>query len=114
MNRIFPLAVFAAVFSFVYYACFVFAYTPVSYYPLLNEISAEAMPRTAGPAMGWFTWIVVGSIAGLVAGIVAYVVPKNLGDKVGPALSWVVPLAVTLWILYVEKHWFIPAPVVGG
>jgi hypothetical protein len=107
MNRIFPLAVFASVFSFVYYACFVFAYTPVQYYPLLNEISAEPLARVAGPAMGWFTWIVIGSIAGLVAAVVAYVVPKNLGDKWGPVMSWAVPVAVTLWIFYVEKHWFI-------
>jgi hypothetical protein len=114
MNRIFPLAVFAAVFSSVYYACFVFAYTPVSYYPLLNEISSDVMPRTAGPAMGWFTWIVIGAISGLVAAMVAYLVPKRLGDKLGPALSWVVPLGVTLWILFVEKHWFLDAAVPGG
>lgn len=107
MNRIFPLAVFAAVFSFVYYLCFVLGYTPVQYYPLDGNISAEPLPRSAGPAMGWYTWIVVGSISGLVAAIIAYVVPKNLGERLGPAMSWAIPGGVALWVLYVEKHWFI-------
>ncbi len=107
MNRIFPLAAFAAVFSLVYYACFVFGYTPVQYYPLGGDISATPLPRSAGPAMGWYTWIVVGSISGAVAGLIAYIVPKDFGDRVGPALSWAVPTGVCLWILFVEKHWFL-------
>ena len=107
MNRLFPLAIFAAVFATVYYACFVFAYTPVRFYPLLSQISSQDLPRSAGPAMGWYTWIVIGSVAGLVAAAVAYIVPKNAGEKAGAVLSWAVPLAVALWILYVEKHWFI-------
>ena len=106
MNRLFPLGVFAAVFGVVYYGCFVFAYTPVRFYPLLGQISSQDLPRTAGPAMGWYTWIVLGSVSALVAALVAYVVPKNAGEKAGAVLSWAVPLAVTLWILYVEKHWF--------
>ncbi len=113
MTRIFPLAVFASVFSFVYYLCFVMGYTPFQYYPLGGDISATPLPRSSGPAMGWYTWIVVGSISGLVAGAVAYVIPKNLGERIGPALSWAIPAGVALWIFYVEKHWFIAAPVAG-
>jgi hypothetical protein len=109
MSKLFPLAVFAGVFAAVYYACFVFGYTPYRYYPLNGEISAVDLPRTAGPAMGWFTWIVVGSLAGLIAAAVAYVVPKSTSEKAGAVMSWAIPLAVTIWILYVEKHWFFPA-----
>ena len=106
MNRLFPLAVFATVFAVVYYGCFVFAFTPARFYPLIGEVSMQDLPRTAGPAMGWYTWIVIGSISALVASVVAYVVPKNAGEKFGAVLSWAAPLAVALWIRYVEKHWF--------
>ena len=107
MTRFFPLVVFTSVFAFVYYACFVFGYTPVRFYPLLGEISMQDLPRAAGPAMGWFTWIVIGAGAGLVAGIAAYLVPKTLGDKVWSGFSWLIPTAVCIWIIYVEWHWFV-------
>lgn len=107
MSKMFPLAVFTGVFAFVYYACFVFGYTPVRYYPLLGEFTTQDLPRTAGPAMGWFTWIVVGAVAGLVAGLAAMVVPKNIGERLAMGLSWVVPIGVCVWILIVEWHWFV-------
>src|SRR5690606_25284416 len=81
MSKMFPFAVFTAVFAFVYYACFVFGYTPVRYYPLLGEIAAADLPRSAGPAMGWYTWIVIGAAAGLVAGVAAMLVPKGISER---------------------------------
>ena len=107
MSRLFPLGVFAAVFAVIYYGCFVFAYTPVRFYPLNFDITTADLPRTAGPAMGWYTWVVIGSISGAIAAAVAYIVPKNVGEKAGAYLSWVVPLGVVIWMLWVEKHWFI-------
>jgi len=106
MNRLLPLGVFAGVFSFVYYLCFVLGYTPVRFYPLDNTITMQDLPRSAGPAMGWYTWIVIGAVAGLIAAVIAYVVPKNFSEKYGALLSWAIPGAVCIWILYVERHWF--------
>jgi hypothetical protein len=107
MSKMFPLAVFTAVFAVVYYACFVFGYTPVRYYPLLNELSTQDLPRTAGPAMGWYTWIVVGAVAGLVAGLVALLVPKGASERLAMGLSWIAPIGVIIWIMIVEWHWFV-------
>lgn len=107
MSKMFPLAVFTSVFAFVYYACFVFGFTPVRYYPLLNELSTQDLPRTAGPAMGWFTWIVIGAVAGLIAGIAALVVPKNISERLAMGMSWTVPIGVCIWMLIVEWHWFV-------
>ena len=107
MNRLFPLGVFATVFGIVYYSCFVFAYTPYRFYPLVGEISSQDLPRTSGPAMGWYTWIVIGAIAGLIAAAVTYFVPKAVGEKAGAVLSWAAPIGVAVWILFVEKHWFV-------
>jgi len=106
MNKIFPLAVFTAVFGLVYVACLVLGYTPVRYYPLTNEVTLQDLPRSAGPAMGWYTWIVIGAIAGLVAGVVALVVPKDLGERVAFGLSWIAPIGACVWIIFFEWHWF--------
>ena len=109
-TRLFPWIVFTGVFAFVYYACFVFAYTPVRFYPLTGEITTADLPRSAGPAMGWYTWIVIGFVAGSIAGLLAWLVPRSAGEKVWPHLSWIFPAAVAIWMLWVEKHWFMTPP----
>jgi hypothetical protein len=111
MSRLLPLGVFAAVFAFIYYFCFVFAITPVRFYPLTYDITTQDLPRSAGPAMGWYTWIVIGAVSGAIAAAVTYMVPKNIGEKAGAVLSWAVPLAVVVWMLWVEKHWFLQPAV---
>ena len=106
MNRLYPLTVFTAVFSFVYFACFVFGFTPVRYYPLLKQISTRDLPLSAGPAMGWYTWIVMGFCAGVAAAVICLLVPRRLGEKISPVLSWLLPVGIIAWRLSVERHWF--------
>ena len=87
MNTSFALKIFAVVAPVVYMGAFINGYTPVRWYPLLGEASMSDLPRSAGPAMGWYSWIVVCSTAGSVAGAIALVVPKSLTERIGPTIS---------------------------
>ncbi len=107
MNTSFALKVFAGVASIAYIAAFVHGYTPFRWYPLLGEASLDDLPRSAGPAMGWYSWIVVCSIAGAIAAIIALFIPKGLTERIGPTLGWVVPGLVILYTFYYEWHWFL-------
>src|SRR5262245_30181149 len=107
MTKPFPLIVFAAVFAAVYLYGFVAAWTEIRYYPLLGQISLEDLPRNAGPAMGWYSWIVQGFVGGLLAAIAALAVPRKVADH--PAvwhLLWIGPGLIVLITLYFEMHWF--------
>jgi hypothetical protein len=107
MNTPFALKVFAGVASVVYIAAFINGYTPFRWYPLLGEASLGDLPRSAGPAMGWYAWVVLCAVAGAIAGAIALFIPKGLTERIGPTLGWVMPALVILYTLYYEWHWFV-------
>lgn len=106
MRKPFALAIFAAVFAAVYIASFVNAWTLFRYYPLTGEITTQDLPRTAGPAMGWYAWIVQGFVIALGAALVASLVPQRLTDRVWSGLGWLSAALVVLYTFYYEWHWF--------
>ncbi|HCX15129.1 MAG TPA: hypothetical protein DGZ24_07425 [Rhodospirillaceae bacterium] len=106
MNKLFALIVFAGVASIVYIAAFVEGYVLFRYYPMLGEATMDDLPRSAGPAMGWYSWIVVCAIAGAIAGIIALFIPTRLTERIGPTMSWLVPGLVVIYTFYYEWHWF--------
>lgn len=106
MSRSFPLIVFTAVFSVVYIAGFVNGWTLFRYYPLTGEISLQDLPRTSGPAMGWYAWIAQGFVVGLTAALIARIVPSKLAERVWSGFAWFVPFLVVLYTFYFEWHWF--------
>jgi hypothetical protein len=106
MNRSFSLNVFMIAFAVVYLAGFMNGWTEWRYYPLTGAISTVDLPRSEGPAMGWYSWIVQGLLAGVVAYVVSLLVPKRMGDKVWSGVLWVVPSILVIYTLYFEWHWF--------
>lgn len=106
MNRSFSLHVFTVVFAIVYLAGFMNGWTEWRYYPLGGEISTVDLPRAAGPAMGWYSWIAQGLAAGVVAYIVSLIVPKRIGDKLWSGVLWFAPTVLVLYTFYYEWHWF--------
>ncbi len=107
MNVPFALKVFAGVVSIVYIVSFLQGYTLIRWYPLLGEASLEDLPNTAGPAMGWFSWILQSFVIGAIVAAAALFVPKNLTARIGPTISWLVPLLVSVYTVYAEWHWFV-------
>lgn len=106
MNRSFSLQVFTAVFAVVYIAAFVNGWTEWRFYPLTGEISMVDLPRSEGPAMGWYSWIVQSFAAGVVAYIVSLIVPKSIGDRLWSGVVWFVPAVLVVYTFYYEWHWF--------
>ncbi len=106
MRTAFALAVFASVFASVYLASFVFGWTLFRYYPLLAEFSTQDLPRSAGPAMGWYAWIVQGFVAAAVAAPLALALPRRWTDRAWPGLGWFVSVLLILCTGYYELHWF--------
>lgn len=106
MKRAFPLTVFAVVFAAVYIICFVNGWTWLRYYPLTGEISTLDLPRTEGPAMGWYSWILQGFLAALAASVLALAVPQKLAQRIWPGIAWVGIVLISAYTFYYEWHWF--------
>ncbi len=107
MRKAFALAVFAGVFASVYIASFLNSWTLFRYYPLTGQLTTEDLPRTAGPAMGWYAWIVQGFVVAAIAAAIALLLPRHLTDRAWPALGGLLSLLVVVYTFYVEWHWFV-------
>lgn len=106
MKHPLALAVFAIVFSAVYLAGFLNGWITFRFYPLNNELSTADLPRTAGPAMGWYAWIVQGFVAGLIAALIARLVPQATAERLWPGLAGAGVALVVAATFYFEWHWF--------
>ena len=99
------LVVFSIVSAIVYVLAYNFGWQAFRYYPLLNQISIEALPaKSSGPTMMYYGWMGTALIAGLV---VALIVPTKIGAKLPAAVAWVVPLLLVAFTLVYDKHWFL-------
>ena len=107
MKRGLALAVFGVVFAAVYFYSFATALTWFRYYPLTGDITTADLPRTAGPAMGWYAWIVQGFAAGLFAALLTLLIPPRLSERAWTGLGWFGALVIIVYTFYFEWHWFL-------
>jgi hypothetical protein len=94
------------VFSAVYLASFLNGWIWFRYYPLTGTITTADLPRTAGPAMGWYAWIVQGFVAGLAAALIARLLPQRIAERLWSGWTAVGTIAVLAATFYFEWHWF--------
>lgn len=106
MSKAFSLTVFTVVFAAVYILCFVNGWTLFRYYPLSGDFATQDLPRTAGPAMGWYAWILQGLSAALAITLLALAIPKKVVDKIWSGTAWFGVALIILFTLYYEWHWF--------
>ena len=59
-----------------------------------------------GPGMFWYSWLATASIGGIAAAILALLTPLNIRSKFWVGLVWVVPIVLTLILIYIERTWF--------
>ena len=106
MSRSLSLTVFTVVFAAVYILCFVNGWTLFRYYPLSGEITTLDLPRSAGPAMGWYAWIVQGFVAAVATTLLAIIIPKKYADKIWSGCAALGIALIIFYTLYYEWHWF--------
>lgn len=63
-------------------------------------------PR-AGPAMYWWGWLATSALGAAGVALVASAVPVDGAARRWSALTWAVPLAVMLAIVFILRGWFI-------
>lgn len=106
MSRSFPLSIFAIVFAGVYIYSFATGWTMFRYYPLIGEITTLDLPVTEGPAMGWYSWIAQGFVAGSIVALLALAVPRSLAERVWSGIAWAGIVLIIVYTFHYEWHWF--------
>ena len=92
--------------SMYYHPMFtLFTYLPRTGQWMLGGPSGAELGRSA-PGMYWYSWLTTGLIAGLVAGGIALALSENIRKKFWSGWVWVVPVALTLVLTYIERTWF--------
>ncbi len=92
--------------SMFYHPMFtLFTYLPRTGGWLLGGPGGQELGRSA-PGMYWYSWLTTGLIAGIVCGGVALAIPEDMRKKVWSGWVWVVPVALTLVLTYIERTWF--------
>ena len=97
-------AVFSMISTITYVLAYNFGWQMFRYYPLVKQVTLDALPKAAGPAMMYYGWMATAALAGLV---VALIVPPKFAARLPSAVAWVVPLLLAAFTLVYEKHWFL-------
>lgn len=110
MSRAFPA--FSIGFGIVYLASMalhpmltLFTYVPRTGVWMMGSQSSADLARNA-PGMYWYSWLTTGLIAGVVFGVIALFASEDLRKKFWSGWVWVVPVALTVILSYLEWPWF--------
>ena len=96
-------SIFSISFGIVYTLAFYFGIAAFKYYPLVRQFHIADQPKTAGPPISWYGWIV---LALLVSGPLAFAVPKRIADRLSPTWAGLIPAALIFLVLLYEVRWF--------
>jgi hypothetical protein len=108
VSRAFPA--FSAAAATAYLASMYFhpTFTLFTYAPRIGQwfMGVPGLPPNQAPGMFWYSWLTTGLIAGVLAGGIALAMPETLRSKAWSGWTWVVPVILTLILLYIERTWF--------
>jgi len=104
------LPAFSATFGIAYLISMYFhpTFTLFTYAPRSGSwfSGVPSLPGNQGPGMYWYSWLLTGLIAGLVAGAIALATPESVRKRVWSGWTWIVPIALTIVLAYIERTWF--------
>jgi hypothetical protein len=107
-TRAFPA--FSCAFAIAYLISMYFhpTFTLFTYAPRLGEwyMGVPAPTGRLAPGMYWYSWLTTGLIAGLVSGAVALAIPPTARSRFPASVVWIVPVVLTVILLYIERPWF--------
>ena len=108
LARAFPA--FSAAFATAYLASMYFhpTFTLFTYAPRLGQwfSGVPQLPGRQGPGMFWYSWLATGFVMGVAAGVVALATPESIRARVWPGFAWIIPVALSVLLLYIERTWF--------
>ena len=96
-------SIFSILFGIVYTLAFYFSVAVFKYYPLVHQFHIVDQPKTAGPPISWYGWIVT---ALMVSTPIALLVPRRWADRLSPTWAGLIPAALIFLVLFYEKRWF--------
>jgi hypothetical protein len=96
-------SIFSILFGIVYTLAFYFGIAAFKYYPLVHQFHIVDQPKTVGPPISWYGWIVT---ALLVSAPIALLVPRRWADRLSPTWAGLIPAALIFLVLIYEKRWF--------
>lgn len=91
-----------------YFLVMGFGLSPFIYYPLTGEFHLTRH-EGIGPPMFFYGWLVYAALIGLAAAGLAALLPQRISLLLAgrlSALSWLMPIGVTLCILYFLRNYF--------
>ncbi len=69
-------------------------------------VATPPTPR-AGPAMYWYGWLATSALGAAIVAAAAYVIRTERAARLWRVLSWAVPLAALLALVFILRGWFI-------
>jgi hypothetical protein len=100
------LPIFSIVFAVVYFLCVGANVGPIAYYPLIGEIHITPQPKSAGPPMMWYGWMINAALAGAIVSAAALLGPRRWLDALVGRAAWLVPgvaIGVSLAFVYLLR-----------
>ncbi len=103
-TRLFP--VFGAAFAVIYAPALYYNWALFTYQPAMHEWDLGAVTRQ-GPPMFWYGILATSVIGAAIVAALAALVPESLARRVWPGLTWLVPVAVLIFIAYILRPYFL-------
>jgi len=106
-SRLFPA--FSIAFAVLYVLAMDNNWALFTYLPRARQFHplVYSPPQGAGPGMYWYGWLATSAIAAAVIAGIAAAVPATGTARRWSGLTWAVPLAVILVIVFLLRSWFI-------
>jgi hypothetical protein len=104
------LPVFSVAYAVIYLVAMYENLALVTYYPRLRQwfpLTVTDLPKSAGPGMFWYGWIVTAFLGAAAITLLALAVPERTLARIMSRAAWAAPLAVILIIVYLLRGWFL-------
>jgi hypothetical protein len=106
LSRLLP--VFSITFCIIYVVGMYFNLPAFTYVPKAGtfHLFYYAPPGNLAPGIFWFGWLLTSTIGACVLTGAAIFAPPQAVSRLPVAALWIVPLALTLFVLYDLRPWF--------
>jgi hypothetical protein len=102
--RLFPI--FSAAFAVIYAPALYYNWALMTYQPAMNEWDFGVVTKE-GPPMFWYGIIATSVIGACFVTGLAALVPETISRRPWPGLTWLLPVAVLIFIAYILRPYFL-------